>query len=230
MKIAIVEDTQLHVDTIIEYIKRYEREENTSFNVFCFSDGLKFLDAYKSGFDIVFMDINMPHIDGMETSKRLREMDKYACLIFITEHSSYAISGYEVDAFDFIVKPVAYVNFKDKFKKAIERVRRNDRGSLCIKNKDMVRMIKVTDILCVESVKHKLVYHLLNDDVETWGTLDEAERKLPADCFAKCAKSFIVNLAWVEAVKGDEIILPNMTVPISRQRKKEFIEKLSEFV
>ena len=88
MKLAIVEDRQEHVDRLQSFIEKYREEHNEQFQIFIFSDGLKFLDAYKRGFDIVFMDINMPHIDGMETAKRLREIDKNTCLIFITEHSS----------------------------------------------------------------------------------------------------------------------------------------------
>ena len=119
MKLAIVEDRQEHVDRLQSFIEKYREEHNEQFQIFIFSDGLKFLDAYKRGFDIVFMDINMPHIDGMETAKRLREIDKNTCLIFITEHSSFAVSGYEVSAFDFILKPVEYARFAEKLKKPV---------------------------------------------------------------------------------------------------------------
>ena len=117
MKIAIVEDTKIHVKQLESHLDRYQQEEGETFEVFTFSDGLKFLDSIKQGYDIIFMDINMPYIDGMETAKRLREIDRYACLIFITELSQYAISGYEVAAFDFVVKPVSYEMFRPKSSK-----------------------------------------------------------------------------------------------------------------
>lgn len=230
MKLAIVEDRREHVERLQNFIEKYREEYNEQFQVQIFSDGLKFLDAYRRGFDIVFMDINMPYIDGMETAKRLREIDRYTCLIFITEHSSYAVNGYEVSAFDFILKPVEYERFKEKLTKAIEFVRKNDRGILHLKNKDVLRMIKISDIYYVESEGHKIIYHYADTQFETWGALDEAEQKLPSDCFARCGKSYLVNLAAVASVNGNELTLINGdTLLISRLKKKEFIDRLTQY-
>lgn len=230
MKIAIVEDNKTHSDTLVDYIHKYADETKSVFKVSTFSDGLYFLDSYKSGFDIVFLDINMPFIDGLETAKRLRQIDRYTCLIFITEHASYAINGYEVKAFDFILKPVEYFKFRSKFTKAIEMVNRNDLGKICLKAKDFIRMIKIMDICYVESVKHKIIYHLLNEDLELWDTLDYVESILPVDFFARCGKSYLVNLTYVDSVKGNEVYLCNNAIlPISKLKKKEFVKRLTDF-
>lgn len=229
MRIAIVEDLKVHAVRLEEHLRRYQEEEGVSFEVYTFSDGLKFLDNIKMGFNIVFMDINMPYIDGMETAKRLREFDRYTCLIFITELSQYAINGYEVDAFDFVVKPVQYDMFRPKLKKAIAEVNKNDLGKLCIRNKDVIRMVKVADIYYLESVKHKIIYHLVDEDIEVWDSLDNIESRLPEGRFARCGTSYLVNLRYVLMVKGNEVILPNAALPISRLRKKEFINSLTRF-
>ena len=229
MRIAIVEDLKVHAVRLEEHLRRYQEEEGVSFEVYTFSDGLKFLDNIKMGFNIVFMDINMPYIDGMETAKRLREFDRYTCLIFITELSQYAINGYEVEAFDFVVKPVQYDMFRPKLKKAIAEVNKNDLGKLCIRNKDVIRMVKVADIYYLESVKHKIIYHLVDEDIEVWDSLDNIESRLPEGRFARCGTSYLVNLRYVLMVKGNEVILPNAALPISRLRKKEFINSLTRF-
>lgn len=229
MRIAIVEDLKVHAVRLEEHLRRYQEEEGVSFEVYTFSDGLKFLDNIKMGFNIVFMDINMPYIDGMETAKRLREFDRYTCLIFITELSQYAINGYEVDAFDFVVKPVQYDMFRPKLTKAIAEVNKNDLGKLCIRNKDVIRMVKVADIYYLESVQHKIIYHLVDEDIEVWDSLDNIESRLPEGRFARCGTSYLVNLRYVLMVKGNEVILPNATLPISRLRKKEFINSLTRF-
>lgn len=229
MKIAIVEDTKIHVKQLESHLDRYQQEEGETFEVFTFSDGLKFLDSIKQGYDIIFMDINMPYIDGMETAKRLREIDRYACLIFITELSQYAISGYEVAAFDFVVKPVLYEMFRPKLAKAIAEVNKNNLGKLCIRNKDVIRMVKIQDIYYIETVQHKIIYHLANEDVEVWDSLDKAESRLPPGRFARCGTSYLVNLAHVVMVKGNTVTLPNTTLPISRLKKKEFIDSLIKF-
>ena len=195
-----------------------------------FTDGLKFLDSYKPGYDIIFMDINMPYIDGLETARRFREIDRTTCLIFITELSQLAINGYEVSAFDFIIKPIEYPKFKTKLKNAIEYINKNNLGKICVKNKDVLRMIKFTDIYYVESIEHKIVYHLAgNEEIESWDSLDKIEKKFPSAYFARCGKSYLVNLIHVISVQGNNVTLPCAVLPISRLSKKDFIERLMRF-
>ncbi len=230
MKVAIVEDKKEHIDTLKEHLKKFQAEEQVAFEVSVYPDGLKFLDSYKPGFDLIFMDINMPYIDGLETARRLRDMDRTTCLIFITELSQLAINGYEVSAFDFIIKPIEYPKFKIKLQNAIEWVNKNNLGKICIKNKDMLRMVKFTDIYYVESVEHRIVYHLAGgEEVESWDSLDKIEKKFPAAYFARCGKSYLVNLIHVISVQGNNVTLPGAILPISRLSKKDFIERLTQF-
>lgn len=99
-RIAIVEDDQNAAEVLRSYLQRYEEENGEQFSVSSFANGLLFLKEQESGFDIVFMDIEMPALDGMETAKLLRRVNDISCLIFVTNMASYAIKGYEVDAID----------------------------------------------------------------------------------------------------------------------------------
>lgn len=90
-------------------------------------------------------------------------------------------------------------------------------------------MVKVADIYYLESVKHKIIYHLVDEDIEVWDSLDNIESRLPEGRFARCGTSYLVNLRYVLMVKGNEVILPNAALPISRLRKKEFINSLTRF-
>lgn len=230
MKIAIVEDIIQHRETLKNYLERYEQEMGVCFDVHVFSNGLDFLDSYKNAFDIIFMDIDMPHINGIETAKRLREIDRHACLVFVTELSQFAINGYEVDAFDFIVKPVDYEKFHSRLTRAIATVNKNNLGKLCIKNKNEIRVVQISDIYYVENIDHKIVYHLVDGDIETWESLSKVEKMLPSKHFARCSTSYLVNLSHVISVKGNTVTLPKTTLPITRLKKKEFMDKFMQFV
>ena len=119
IRIAIVDDDARYRSEVEGYIARYGKETGEEFEVTCFQSGMDFITDYKPVNDIVFLDIEMPLIDGMSTARKLRLVDKEICIVFITKMSKYALEGYEVNAVDFVVKPIKYFNFTDKLKKAI---------------------------------------------------------------------------------------------------------------
>ena len=113
-KVAIVEDSIKDFTLLKSYLEQYEKENNIEFNIQCFENGIRFLDKFSANYDIIFMDIDMPYMNGLEVSKKIREIDKTVVLIFVTNLSQYAVNGYEVEALDYIVKPISYFNFSIK--------------------------------------------------------------------------------------------------------------------
>lgn len=107
LKIAIVEDDKTQQENNISLLKKYAEQHNAVFSFFVFDNAFLFLQDFKQGtYDIVFMDINMPGINGLDAAKEMRQIDGAISLIFVTAFAQFAIRGYEVDAYDFIVKPV----------------------------------------------------------------------------------------------------------------------------
>ena len=106
-RIAIVEDEEQDYLRAQGYLNRYGQEKNISFNIQRYESAEVFLTNYQSQHDIVFMDIRMGGMDGMRAARKLREMDQAVILIFLTSLAQYAVQGYEVDALDYILKPLA---------------------------------------------------------------------------------------------------------------------------
>lgn len=135
INIAVVEDEQQQILNYQNYLDRFQKERKITVKTHYFNDGLFFLEQYhQNEFDIVLMDIAMPQMNGLETAKRLRTVDKNVCLIFITTLAQYAIKGYEVDALDFLIKPVRFDLFSIKLEKAIKRVNKNKESFFCNQN------------------------------------------------------------------------------------------------
>ena len=102
IQIAIVEDEEIYVKQLTEYIRKYQTERGRSIKVTVFGDGEDITENYRGGFDIILMDIQMRFMDGMTAAEKIRQMDQKVIIMFITNMIQYAVRGYEVDAMDYV--------------------------------------------------------------------------------------------------------------------------------
>lgn len=230
MKIAIVEDEVQCADLLICYIKQFQEENGYHFDVKCFKSGLEFMDT-PEGFDLVFMDIAMPHINGMETAREMRKKGNGCSLIFVTQMAQYAIEGYEVDAMDFLLKPVEYFNFSLKLKKAIRFYESRQKHLISVPIEDGEVYVPVDDIYCVEVMGHSVIFHTNKQIFESRKcTLKTYEQQLIDKGFVRCNYSYLVNLKYVTRCSGDVIIVGGEELHISRNRKKGFMKALADYI
>lgn len=228
--IAIVEDDQNCAVETKQYIEDFSKETGQKFRISHFSDGIKFLTDYHSIYDIVFMDIDMPNLNGMDTARKLREIDPVIVLIFLTNMAQYAIKGYEVNAIDYIVKPVGYFNFSLKLKKALKFVEFQSDISVLVPQTDGVMRIKSTEIQYIEVVDHNLIYYSDNQNYEARGSLKDLEKKLIDSGFAKCNHCYLVNLNYVTGISGNFVkMLSGANLQLSRPKRKKFLDQLAAY-
>lgn len=132
VKIAVVEDNDAMRAQLCGFIAQYAQESGHQLDVTAFSDGAQLVEPYRPGFDIIFLDIEMPTLGGMPTAERIRRQDSDVVLVFVTNMAQYAIRGYEVDALDFVLKPVSYYQFSTKLERALQRIRRRRGGQVAL--------------------------------------------------------------------------------------------------
>ena len=160
IKVAIVDDNRKDADILVQYLKKFgEQNEHCEIKVDYFDNGLQFIVDYKAVYDIIFMDIEMPKMDGLNAARRLREVDPNVCLIFVTVMGKFAIYGYEVDALDFLVKPVTYLNFCDKMQKALRKCNRNKVSYTLVASEKGIVKLPLHDILLIDKDFHDKVYN-----------------------------------------------------------------------
>ncbi|MCQ2798169.1 MAG: LytTR family DNA-binding domain-containing protein [Bacilli bacterium] len=225
INIAIVEDDATYASTLSKYIDQYASETDENVKYERFADGLNFLMSEKQ-FDIVFMDIEMPVLDGMTAAKKLRLRDKNCTIIFVTNNAGYAIKGYEADAMDFLVKPVEYLLFTLKMEKAIKLQKRLKNNYIVINSVDGYIKVDVMDIFYIETDKHYLIYKTVTGDIRSRDSLKNIEPTLLDKQFFRCNNSFLVNMAHVNLIKGDSVLVGAFNLPISRSHKKQFMDAM----
>lgn len=147
--IAIVEDDQQEQKRLQQYLMRYAMENQQTFSFALYSNALDYLED-KQKFDIVFMDIMLPNMTGMEAAARMRAYDSKTVLIFVTTMVQFAIKSYEVDALDYIVKPVNYARLTMKLQKAIRVIESNSGGTVVINDAQGMIRCSTNELLYVE--------------------------------------------------------------------------------
>ena len=231
IKVAVVEDNKVDQNRILNYLMQYQEENNIVIDTTVFNDGSLFIQDYQANWDIVFLDIEMPGLDGMTTAEKIRAVDTKVIIIFVTNMVQYAIKGYEVDALDFVIKPVEYPLFAMKFRKSISMISTHTTKAITLKQGAGYRKIDISGIYYAVVYNHKLQIHLSNETVEGYGSITELESKISDIGFSRCNNGCLVNMGNIKKIDKDTVYMLNGDeLAISRGHKQDFQKDFARFL
>lgn len=231
-KVAIVEDETSSFRRLEESLRLYEdSRKDVQFNITAFQDGDSFLSSGKNHFDIVFMDIDLPGMSGMECAARLRKTDTVVTLIFVTGLAQYAVQGYNVSALDYIVKPVTYKNFAVKMERALGRINMSRNKCVVIMGNELYR-VATDDIIYIEIQAHRLTFHLINGQtILGWGVLKKLADELKDYGFGCCSSCFLLNFKYVISLNSTAVkMIDGSEFTVTRRRKEPFMAAFSQYI
>ena len=230
MRIAIVEDAAETRTQLNAYIRKYFEAKKEPCEITCFSSGESILSHYKAQYSVIFLDIQMPGMDGVETAEKIRALDEHVILIFVTNLANYAIKGYSVNALDFLLKPVNPLMIE----RLLDRVRKvlGHKASqfITLPTEGGFTRLDTSHIMYVESQNHTLYVHTEEKNIELRETMKNMETLLLPHGFFRCNNSFLVNLSRVTQTRQDFVIVGREELPISRPRRKAFMEALTRYL
>ena len=229
-RIAIVEDDRAIAEMIEGYIRRYAAENGIEVSTVIFGDGMEFIEKYRANFDLVFMDIEMPVLDGMSTIKKLRQVDKSVLVVIVTNLAQYAVNGYELGVFDFMVKPVGYYSLAMKLSRAFETLGTISRRQIWVPSRTGKKMISADTLRYVEVMHHMLVFHTTAEEVRGTGTMKKICELLEGLPFALCNQCYLVNLAYVSGINGNTVLVGEDELQISAPKRKNFLCALNNYL
>lgn len=230
IRFAVVEDSDKEAKTLLTCLERYGLENGIELTGKRYADGNAFLSD-KESYDIVFMDIMLPNINGMEVARQLRKYNESVIIIFVTNMTEFAVKSYEVDALDFIVKPISYERVTLKLNKAVKVIQAQNGRTVVVRNQDGVILLSSAEIFYIEVKGHTRTYHTRKGDFSDHGTLGELEEPLKKFNFRRCNACYLVNLQHIRTVNGLDILLENGDkIKISQPKRKAFIGELANWL
>jgi len=235
IRVAEVEDDEKDYENYIACLNKYKEEnEGVEVDTTWFKTSEQFLSTFtKNKFDIIFMDINLGESNGMEISKRIREIDDETIIIFVSNLAQYAVEGYEVEAMDFIVKPMTYYVFSMKFKRALKKIAKKQEILLPFIVNYEKSFIKASTIQYIEIIGHKMIIHTTQEEKISYGTIKSVEELLEEnkiDFFGRCNNYSLVNYNYINGVFGYQIKVGNNMLDISHPRKAKFMQDFNKFL
>jgi len=221
--LAVCDDMPVECAEIAKQIDDILRHMNNDVVIHKFFNGQELLNS-KESFDIIFLDIKMPEVSGMDLAKSLREQGKESIIIFITSAKEYVFEAYEVEAFQYLVKPVQTGKLKSVLEKAVKKLQgKTNQDFLMISSDRQTRKILLSDILYIESVGRIAKIHCTKGVMEIYGQIGVLENKLSDKYFFRCHKCYLVNLDYVGTFDKTDITLESgEKIMLAKRRYNDF--------
>lgn len=209
IKIAICDDEEYYRGKIQKLLVSYLTGKNLEYDIRMFLSGEDFLAEQDNlvKYDIVFMDINMNEVDGIETAKRIRSFHSDTYIVFVTAFISYVLEGYKVNAVRYIMKDTLETSVEECMDAVLRKMKLQKVSFGFIEGE---RTLYTDNLLYVESSKHKAVFYYLESGLvhyQIYDKLDNIEAKLSPYGFLRIHKSYLVNMRHIQKISNYQVVL-----------------------
>lgn len=230
IKIAICDDDTHFLDDIEKMLHTYESTSGQILSIKKFSTPERLKEA-AGEFQVYFLDLKMPGINGLELAKSIRVHDERAVIIFITAYQEYIFDSFQFDIANYIMKPVTQIQIDCEMSRAIRKLRTYEQEYLVVKNSNGWNKIYLSEIQYMETYERKVLFHCGSRNEIGRYKLQDLEERLKNYPFIRCHNSYIVNVDYIRQIKGLSIILlSGETIYTTKYRKKEVLKKMAERV
>lgn len=228
LNIAVCDDEKV----IREQIKELIEEQSEAVNIKLFTSGEELL-ACDEVFDIIFLDIQMGGLSGIETARILRKQESETIIIFVTAVKEYVFEAFDVEAFHYLLKPIEDDKFVEVFERAMKGVlarKTKMQERIFIKTRNRNITIHKSRILYVESRTRKVEIHLNNECIETYATMNEMEKQL-GEGFYRCHRGYLVNMAYILEYDTSKISLNNgEEIYMAKEKYSDFVKEYMRYL
>lgn len=231
LKCFIIDDEPLAIEVIESHISKIDGLEIVG----TFYNAVKAFQALRdTSIDVIFLDIQMPRLTGIEFLKSLKNPPK---VVFTTAYREYALEGFELDVVDYLLKPISFDRFLQAVDKVFDAVQtppshpapepEDPQDVFVLSNNKNVK-IRLDEIIYIESKRDSILIKTEDKEVLTYQTITYMEERLPSDKFIRIHRSFIVNINKIDSWSNQEVEIQDEVIPIGRTFKREALKRLED--
>ena len=233
IQVAVCDDDQSMRALMVGYCERLCSDLDIKYVVQCFEDGDELVGGLAPDVDLLLLDVEMPLLDGMSAAREVRRTNNHVCIVFVTSFECYAVPGYEVGAFRYLLKPLDYTRFARELSGVFLEAAQAKARTLTFKTKEGARCISPSDITVIETGKaHRIAAHVNGERVELVDTsLGKLEDALVEHGFFRVHSAYLINLTRVAYLGTTAVRMADgAEIPVSKHRKRAFKEALTNLV
>lgn len=228
LRIAICDDEADARDALRFQLEKtlIERSEKIVYEFGAGTNAVSWLKKHPGEVDLLFLDIEMKDLNGMDTAQRIREFDEQIMIVFLTGYSEFVFEGYGVGALDYLVKPATVQKLQELLHRVRVRLEQEQDKTFCFKNADGTWRFPLQDILCFCSDRRIVTLVTEQGEYYFYAKLDEIEARLGGQ-FARIHQRYLVNPARVEHLGSDVVTVGGRKLPCSRSHREEAMKKIA---
>ncbi|MGL5714065.1 MAG: LytR/AlgR family response regulator transcription factor [Paraclostridium sp.] len=219
--IVICEDDNLQRELLSGYLEQVFKYLELDYELREFSSGEELLSSYPDKVDILFLDIQMDKLTGIDTARKIREFDVSVEIVFTTAIVEYIHEGYEVRAYRYLLKPLEYESILKHTKACINDLI-DKKDTIVVKDRFKTAIIQINEILYIEVLRKEITIHTIDNEYLFKTSMSSVEGNLVKKNFYRCHKSYLINLKKVRLLieKDNLVIVDNIEIPVSRYKLK----------
>ncbi len=228
-KIIVCDDQEKEYIQLNQLLLEYAESRQVELDIKYFSNGQDLLSSEIQDIDLFFLDVEMPGINGIETGKEIRKRNNHCEIVFITNYIQYAIQGYEVQAFRYLLKPIHTQQFTEIADHLFQKIKKSS-SYIQVKGRADTQRILIKDMVYAETSQRHILIHTKNRIIDCYNTMEKLEESLSGHGFFRCHHAYLVSMDEITQVIGHDAVLKNgFIIPISKNKKKQFKQVLTDF-
>lgn len=229
IRIAVCDDEPSMCEYLKQTISAIMEQQQERCRVTCYTNAVRLLCS-PLDFDLIFLDIQMPNLDGIALAKKLRQKDFDGSLIFVTVLKECMLDAFEVEAMDYLCKPIDENRLECTLKRSLKRLQEKSKKQLFIRTMNWCRTVKIHEICYCEVVNRKIFLHTTSGIIDYYGKIRDVEIQTDPDLI-RCHRSYLINPEYLsEYLNGQAILENGEQIPVSRKYYPSFMKKVMHYM